>query len=83
VRSGTRRALLAWLGALGVVSSIGQPPSVAAHHYHHKRHHKQCNKHCKANRKTCDRGCDILDDDSQQFCKQSCRVALSQCKANC
>ena len=77
-----RRTLLAMLAAIGGAGLAGAGAPIAAHH-HHKRRRKRCDKHCKANRKTCDRGCDILDGDSQQFCKESCRVALSQCKANC
>jgi hypothetical protein len=79
MKVGDRRTILTMFGAIGVAAL---PGTMRAHH-HHKRRRKRCDKHCKQNHKTCDRGCDILDDDSEHFCKQSCTVALSQCKANC
>lgn len=82
MRNRSRRTVLALLGALGSLAATAVPPTVTAHH-DHKRRRKRCDKQCKQNRKTCDRGCAILDDDSEAFCKQSCHVALSQCKANC
>ena len=81
---GRRTVLRTALGALALsmLSGATRPGLVTAHH-HHKRRRKRCDKHCKNNHRTCDRGCDILDDDSQEFCKQGCRVALSQCKSDC
>ena len=87
MRGGRRTLLRAILGAGGLTLLAGAiAPELATAHHHHKRrkrHRKRCDKHCKNNHRTCDRGCDILDDDSQEFCKQGCRVALSQCKGNC
>jgi hypothetical protein len=82
-RGMVRRLLLASGLAAVVVRGAEEPVRAGGKHRHRKRHHKRCDKHCKQDRKTCDRGCDILDDDSQHFCKQGCKVALSQCKKNC
>ena len=80
------------LGALALAISGAAAPSggVRAHHHHHYHHHnyrkryrKRCRQACKDDKKTCDRGCDILDGDSQDFCKQGCQIALSQCRSNC
>jgi hypothetical protein len=76
-----RRSLLPAM-ALALAALALRPLPLRAHH-HHKKRRKRCDKHCKSNHKTCDRGCDILDGDSQHFCKQSCKVALSQCKSDC
>ena len=77
-----RLVLCAGLGALALLG-LGLPrDDTAARHRRHRRR-KRCRQHCKHNRRTCDHGCNILDDDSQHFCKQGCRVALSQCKGEC
>jgi hypothetical protein len=75
-----RRVLRAMLGAIGLGMAS---PMLTDARGHHKKRRKRCDKRCKNNHRTCDRGCDILDDDSQHFCKQGCKVALSQCKSNC
>lgn len=76
-----RRSLLPAMSLSIAALALG-PMAVPSHH-HHKKRRKRCDKHCKNDHKTCDRGCDILDGDSQHFCKQSCKVALSQCKSDC
>jgi hypothetical protein len=87
-RSGDRRDLLYAL-ALAILGVALPSTGVRAHkhkHHHHnyrKRYRKRCRQHCKDDKKSCDRGCDILDGDSQDFCKQGCQVALSQCRSNC
>ena len=75
------RTALATLGLAGVSAAALQVG--AAGHGHHKRRRKRCRHRCTGNRQTCDRGCDILDGDSREFCKQGCRVAMSQCRGNC
>jgi hypothetical protein len=75
-----RRTLSALAASLAGLA-LGPRPLRA--HHHHKKRRKRCDKHCKNDHQTCDRGCDILDGDSQHFCKQSCEVALSQCKSDC
>lgn len=78
-RRDVMRCLLAVLG-LGFVAAT-EPEAEAGHR--HKRRRKRCRQRCTGNRQTCERGCDILDGDSQEFCKQGCRVALSQCRNGC
>ncbi|MGH2616063.1 MAG: hypothetical protein ACRDJC_12545 [Thermomicrobiales bacterium] len=79
----TRRVVLrAALAAVAAVPGITSIRLVEAHR-HHKRHRKRCRQRCTHNRKTCDRACAILDDDSEAFCKQGCRIGQSQCRANC
>jgi len=87
---GRREVLRAMLGAAGGALSAMAGTELGEahhrhhhHHHHHKGRHKRCRQQCQGNLKTCDRGCDILDGDSRDFCKQGCRVALSQCQTNC
>jgi hypothetical protein len=75
-----RRALAGFGPGIATVVAFA---GTAEGHGHHKRRRKRCRHQCKDNRKTCDRGCDILDGDSRDFCKQGCRVAMSQCRGNC
>ncbi len=83
---GDRRDLLGAL-ALTLLGAVAPCAGVQAHTHHHhnyrKRYRKRCRQHCHDDKKTCDRACDILDGDSQEFCKQGCQVALSQCRSNC
>lgn len=79
-RSITRRPALRAIAGLTFLAAHG-PSSGSAHHHHKKR--RRCDKRCKQDHTTCDRGCDILDGDSQHFCKESCKVARSQCKSEC
>lgn len=82
LRGSRRQVLGGVLGALTIAARSGNGGPVQARHHHRKRR-KRCDKQCKKDHKTCSRGCDILDDDSQHFCKQSCKVAQSQCKSEC
>ena len=75
------RAALARMGLGGGLAAV-LPGEIDARG-HHKRRRKRCRHRCKSSRKTCDRACDILDGDSRDFCKQGCRVAMSQCRGEC
>jgi hypothetical protein len=80
--SGTRRGVVRGVfAALGLAVVAGTEPAAARHR--RKRRKKRCRQRCAGNLQTCDFGCDILDGDSQEFCKQSCRVADSQCRNEC
>jgi hypothetical protein len=84
--SGDRRGLVGGvLAAVGVAGVAGAAfPEKSEAHGHHKRRRKRCRHRCKNNRKTCDRACNVLDPgDSRDLCKQGCRVAMSQCRADC